>query len=79
VLTQGMDHTALEGGQSAHVNRLGQCSGVLSCQVPDRPVRIGRPSGPTFSNISDMFQMDNIAITCTVDRPRVHRRCATCT
>jgi hypothetical protein len=38
----------LQGGQSAHVNHFGQCSGALSCQVSDRPARVGGPSGPAF-------------------------------
>jgi hypothetical protein len=38
----------LEGGSSACVSQLGQCSGALSWQVSDHPARVGEPSRPTF-------------------------------
>jgi hypothetical protein len=45
-----VDRLTLEGGQSVHVNHFGQCSGALSCEVSDRPSRVGGPSRPAFSN-----------------------------
>jgi hypothetical protein len=71
------DRPAVKGGPSAHVNQLGQCSGVLSYQVSDRPGLADRPDF-TFSNNSDRFQTGIIPITCTTDRPALGHGPSTC-
>jgi hypothetical protein len=58
---------------------LGQSSGAPSCQVMDGPAKVGELSGPYFSDSSDRFQTEKIAVMCTADRPRVRRKCAGCT
>jgi hypothetical protein len=58
---------------------LGQSSGAPSCQVADGPTKVGRLSGPYFSDSSDIFQTGKIVVMCTADRPRVRRKCANCT
>jgi hypothetical protein len=47
----------------------GQSFGAPSCQVSDGPAKVGRPSGPCFSNSSDIFQTEKLAVTYTADRP----------
>jgi hypothetical protein len=46
--SQMADRPALVGGQSTRVNWLGQCLCASSCQVSDRPAKVGEPSEPAF-------------------------------
>jgi hypothetical protein len=51
---------------------LSQCSqgsGAPCCQVSNDPAKVGKLSGPRFSDSSNIFQMGKLVITCTVDRP----------
>jgi hypothetical protein len=48
---------------------LGQSSDAPSCQVTDGPAKVGRLSGPHFSDSSNRFQTGKIAVMCTADRP----------
>jgi hypothetical protein len=57
---------------------LGQSSGALSCQVADGPAKVGRLSGPYFSDSSDRFQTGKIAVICTVDRPALGHEPSAC-
>jgi hypothetical protein len=49
------------------------------CQVSDRPALVGGPSDLDFSDSSDRFQMVDIAVTSTVDRPAIGRGPSACT
>jgi hypothetical protein len=57
---------------------LGQSSGASSCQVADGPAKVGRLSGPHFSDGSDIFQTGKIAIMCTADCPALGRGLSAC-
>jgi hypothetical protein len=72
------DRRTLEDGQSDYVNHFGQCTGDLSCQVLDRPTRVGGSSGPAFSNSSDTFQMIKIVVTGKADRLAIGRGPSAC-
>jgi hypothetical protein len=69
----------MNGGQSARVTLIDQRSVIPSCQVPDRPALEGGPSRFEFSDSSYEFQMVDITVTGTADRPRVRRSSASCT
>jgi hypothetical protein len=57
---------------------LGQSSGSPSCQVADSPAKVGRLSGPYFSDSSDRFQTGKIVVMCTADRPTLGRGPSAC-
>jgi hypothetical protein len=57
---------------------LGQSSGAPSCQVADGPAKVGRLSGPYFSDSSDRFQTGKIGVMCTADRPALGRGPSAC-
>jgi hypothetical protein len=77
-LTTGDRRRTLEDGQYAHVNHFGQCLGALSCQVPDRPTRVGGSSGPAFSDSPDTFQTIKIAVTGKADQSAIGRGSSAC-
>jgi hypothetical protein len=47
----------------------GQSSGAPFCQVSDGPAKVGGLSELRFSDSSDRFQTEKLAVTCMVDRP----------
>jgi hypothetical protein len=57
---------------------LGQSSGAPSCQVSDGPAKVGKLSGPRFSDSSDRFQTGKIVVMCTADRPTLGRGPSVC-
>jgi hypothetical protein len=57
---------------------LGQSSGAPSCQVADGPAKVGGLSGPHFSDSSDRFQTEKIAVMFTADLPALGRGPSTC-
>jgi hypothetical protein len=50
-----------------------QSTGAPSCQVSNGPAKVGGLSGSRFSDSSDRFQTEKIAIMCTADRPALGR------
>jgi hypothetical protein len=70
----------LPGHGRPHVlTPLGLSFGAPSCQVANGPAKVGGLFGPHFSDNSDRFQTEKIALMCTADRPRVRRMCDVCT
>jgi hypothetical protein len=57
---------------------LGQSSGAPSCLVSDGPAKVGRLSGPRFSDSSDRFQTRKLAVICTLDHPGLGRGPSAC-
>jgi hypothetical protein len=57
---------------------LGQSSGASSCQVADGPVKVGGLYRPHFSDSSDIFQTEKIAVMCTANRLALGRGPSTC-
>jgi hypothetical protein len=55
-----------------------QNSGAPCCQVADGPAKVGRLSGPHFSNSSDRFQTGKLVVMCTADRPALGRGPSAC-
>jgi hypothetical protein len=72
------DRPAMNGGQFARITLTDQRSVISSCQVPDRPVLEGGPSGLDFSDKPDRFQMINIVVAGTADRPAMGRGPSAC-
>jgi hypothetical protein len=57
---------------------LGHSTGAPSCQVSDGLAKVGRLSGPRFSDSSDRFQTGKLAVICTADRPPSGRGPSAC-
>jgi hypothetical protein len=68
----------MNGGQTTRITLTDQRSVIPSCQVPDHSALEGGPSGLDFSDSSNRFQMLNIAITGTADRPSMGRGPSSC-
>jgi hypothetical protein len=57
---------------------VGPSSGGPCCQVAEGPACVGGLSGPYFSDSSDRFQREKIAVMRTADRPALGRGPSAC-